>query len=118
MFRKLSQHLNFDSPFLIKAARLNFALSEGRDKESRERPERLIAQIMDIGEWEDECELEETFSDEVLRHIPLTCVVTCRYAVSDPLGIARQCDLDKSDICRERSCAWFIKVSSNQLHCC
>ncbi len=55
---------------MIKAARLNFALSEGRDKESRERPERLIAQIMDIGEWEDECELEETFSDEVLRHIP------------------------------------------------
>ncbi len=54
---------------MIKAARLNFALSEGRDKESRERPERLIAQIMDIGEWEDECELEETFSDEVLRHI-------------------------------------------------
>jgi hypothetical protein len=69
LFRKLSQHLNFDSPFLIKAARLNIALSEGRDKESRERPERLIAQIMDIGEWEDECELEETFSDEVLRHI-------------------------------------------------
>ena len=23
---------------------------------------------MDIGEWEGECELEETFSDEVLRH--------------------------------------------------
>ncbi|WP_276973782.1 hypothetical protein [Ferrimicrobium acidiphilum] len=50
-------------------SRLTFYIWWQSAEESLERPERLIAQIMDIGEWEDECELQETFSDEVLRHI-------------------------------------------------
>ena len=43
-------------------SRLTFYIWWQSAEESLERPERLIAQIMDIGDWEDECELEETFS--------------------------------------------------------
>jgi len=38
-------------------------------EESLARPERLIAQIMDIGDWVDECDLEKTLGDEFLRSV-------------------------------------------------
>lgn len=37
--------------------------------ESLARPERLVAQIVDIGDWDDECDLENVFGDEVVRKV-------------------------------------------------
>ena len=38
-------------------------------EESLRWPERLIAQVMDIGDWDDECALEDAFAAAVLRRI-------------------------------------------------
>ena len=38
-------------------------------EESLRWPERLIAQVMDIGDWDDECALEDAFEAAVLRTI-------------------------------------------------
>ncbi len=32
-------------------------------------PERLIAQVMDLGDWNDECQLMDTFGDDILRSV-------------------------------------------------
>lgn len=50
-------------------SRLTYYIWWQSAEKSLDRPERLIAQIMDIGDWVDECDLEDMFSVEVLRNI-------------------------------------------------
>ncbi len=38
-------------------------------EESLAWPERLLAQVMDIGTWEDECAIEEAFGEAVLSDV-------------------------------------------------
>ncbi|MHB8287914.1 MAG: hypothetical protein ACYDEY_01505 [Acidimicrobiales bacterium] len=33
------------------------------------RPERIIAQVMDLGDWDDECDVEDAFDQGVLRNV-------------------------------------------------
>ena len=49
--------------------RLTYYIWWQSPEESLARPERLIAQIMDIGDWDDERNLEITLGVELLRNV-------------------------------------------------
>ncbi|KJE75652.1 hypothetical protein FEAC_26120 [Ferrimicrobium acidiphilum DSM 19497] len=50
-------------------SRLTYYIWWQSAEESLARPERLIAQIMDIGDWDDERNLEITLGAELLRDV-------------------------------------------------
>jgi hypothetical protein len=53
----------------VLLSRLTYYLWWQSDEESLARPERLIAQIMDIGDWDDAHHLEIMLGAEILRDI-------------------------------------------------